>query len=58
MIVSLPRVGRVIHCRVFFPSCFCLRPGHRKGLEDKTYPTIDPPIHGEPDGVSCIFPMV
>ena len=48
MNVSLTCVGQVV------TSCFCPCPGCRKGLEDKTYPTMDLPVHVESDGVSCI----
>ena len=30
---------------------FHLCSGHRKGLEDKMYPAMDSPVHGEPNGV-------
>ena len=39
---------------VIFSSCFHLRLGRRKGLDDKTYPAMDLPVHGETDGVNCI----
>ena len=35
-------------------SGFCLHPGCRKDLDDKIYPAMDPPVHGESDGVSFI----
>ena len=56
MSVSLHCIEQVVHYRFF--SCFRLRPGHKNSLEDKTYvtyPTMDFPVHGEPDGVSCIL---
>ena len=34
---------------------FLLHPGHRKGPEGNAYPAIDLPVHGEPDGVTCIL---
>ena len=53
MSISLPCIGRA---RVFFfSSCFCLHPGCRKGLEDKTYLVMDSSVHGESDGVNCIL---
>ena len=32
-------------------SCFCLRLGHRKGLEGTTYPAIDLSVCGQSDGI-------
>ena len=29
-------------------SSFCLTPGHWKELENKTYPAMNTPVHGEP----------
>ena len=52
MSVSLPCIRQAIHCSLL-PHVFC--PGRMKGLEDKTYSAMDSPVHGEPDGVSCIL---
>ena len=30
-------------------------PGHKNGLEEKTYLAMDSPVHGEPGGVNCIL---
>ena len=49
MSVSLARIGQTVH-NIFF-SRFHLCPGHRKGPEDKTFPAMDSPVHGELDGV-------
>ena len=45
MNISLPCVGQADHYR--FVLTFSILPGNgcRKGLEDKTYPAIDLPIH-------------
>ena len=53
MSVGLARVGQTVH-NLFF-SRFHLCPGHRKGPEGKTYPTMDLLVHGELDGVNCIL---
>ena len=52
MSVSLPCVRQTVH---YSFSRFCLHPGHRKSLEDKTYPAMNLPVHEEPNGVSCIL---
>ena len=44
--------GQEVHYH--FSSHFCHCPGHRKGLEDKTYPAMDLPVHAESDGASYI----
>ena len=48
MSVSLPYVGVTFFTFLPLPAC-------RKGLVDKTYPTMDVPVNGESDGVNCIF---
>ena len=54
--VSLPCIGRVVHCRFFSRSfAFADLPGRRKGLKDKMYPAMDLLVHGEFDGASCIL---
>ena len=54
--IILPCIGRVVHYRFFLCSfAFAGTPGHRKGLEDKTYPAMDLLVHGEFDGASCIL---
>ena len=40
----------------FFFSRFRLLPGCRKGLENKTYPAMNSPVHGESDvGYDCLI---
>ena len=55
MSISLPCVEQVDHHS--FVLTLPILPGDvcRKGLEDKTYPAMDSPVHGESDDASCIL---
>ena len=54
MSVSLPTLDKqfiVTFSHIFIYICH----GYRKGLEDKTYPALDSPAHGECNSINYIF---
>ena len=55
MSISLPCVEQVDHHSFVLTLSILPGDGCRKGLEDKTYPAMDSPVHGESDDASCIL---
>ena len=55
MSISLPCVEQVDHHSFVLTLSILPGDGCRKGLEDKTYPAMDSPVHGKFDDVSCIL---
>ena len=53
--ISLPCVGQADHYSFVLALSISPGDGCRKGLEDKTYPAMDSPVHGESDDASCIL---
>ena len=51
MNVSLPRIGQAV--RYSFPHVFTFTLVVEWSLEDKTFPTMDLLVHGEPDDIYC-----
>ena len=55
MSISLPCVEQVDHHSFVLTLSILPGDGCRKGLEDKTYPAMDSPVHGEFDDEICIL---
>ena len=55
MSISLPCVEQTDHHSFVLTLSILPGDGCRKGLEDKTYPAMDLPVHGESDDASCIL---
>ena len=55
MSIGLPWVEQVDHYSFVLTLSILPGDGCRKGLEDKTYPAMDSPVHGESDDASCIL---
>ena len=55
MSINLPCVGQTDHYSFVVTLSSSPGDGCRKGLEDKTYPAMDSPVHGESDDASCIL---
>ena len=53
--VSTPQETEDIVCLVLDKQFTMVFSHCKKSLDDKTYLAMDSPVHGEPDGVSCIL---